>query len=72
MILTSSLIAVGATRQAGSHIKACVAFGYPVDSLKAVVEAADKLAQWVGIQFPLSMNIERLAQEARKESSYRP
>ncbi|KIW90513.1 uncharacterized protein Z519_09160 [Cladophialophora bantiana CBS 173.52] len=67
MILTSSLIALGATRQAGSHIKACIAFGYPVRTLEAVTKVAHTLAQWQGIQVSPSIDIDRLADEAQRE-----
>ncbi|EXJ70437.1 uncharacterized protein A1O5_06505 [Cladophialophora psammophila CBS 110553] len=67
MILTSSLIVLGATRQAGSHIKACVAFRYTVRTLEAVTKVAHALAQWQGIQVPPGIDIDRLADEAQRE-----
>ncbi|KAL1889731.1 hypothetical protein Sste5346_008717 [Sporothrix stenoceras] len=64
LILTSALIALNATRQAGSHVKACVAFGYSEISVRAVVTATDKLARWLGQRLN-PIDIGELARQAR-------
>ncbi|CAK7203397.1 hypothetical protein SEUCBS139899_006130 [Sporothrix eucalyptigena] len=68
LVLTSALIALNATRQAGSHVKACIGFGYSESSLRAVVDMADKLAQWLGLKMN-PMDIGELACQARSNLS---
>ena len=68
MILTAALVALGATRQAGSHIKACIAFGFSQADVEAVIHAAERLAQWLGIVLPSAtspINVRELARQAR-------
>ena len=71
LILTSALIALGATRQAGSHIKACVAFGFTETDIQAIVNVADKMVAWQGPESSddkLPINVENLARHARKNT----
>ncbi|KAI1623187.1 hypothetical protein EDD37DRAFT_634043, partial [Exophiala viscosa] len=64
LILTSALIALNATRQAGSHIKACIAFGYSEGDLRAVADAAEKFANWQGLKLS-PIDIQQLHRQAR-------
>ena len=68
LLLTAALIGLGATRQAGSHIKACIGFGYTESDIKAIVETARKLAQWQSGDVEhsgLSLVVNELARQAR-------
>ncbi|KIV78525.1 hypothetical protein PV11_10234 [Exophiala sideris] len=69
LVLTATLISLGATRQAESHIKACIAFGYTEANVKAVIVTAEQLSDWLGVQLPSTkspIDVSRLAQQARK------
>ena len=54
LILASAIIALGAARQARSHVKATIGIGNDVKTVKAVVEVVLKIAEWAGkpIQIP--------------------
>ncbi|KEF60621.1 uncharacterized protein A1O9_02182 [Exophiala aquamarina CBS 119918] len=64
LIVTSALIALPATRQAGSHVKACIAFGYSDADITRVAKMAEKLAAWQGYNLT-PINVMLLAQQAR-------
>ena len=64
LILTSALIALNATRQAGSHVKACIAFGHSEEDLQAVADAAEKFAGWQGLKLS-PIDIQELQRQAR-------
>lgn len=46
LIIATAIMALGATRQTKSHIKASLGIGNTVDCMKAVVEAVTKIADW--------------------------
>lgn len=64
LVLTAALIGLNATRQAGSHVKACIAFGYSEDNIQAIVNMAQGFAKWQGVEVP-HVDVARLAQQAR-------
>ena len=68
LIVTAALIGLGASRQAGSHIKACIAFGFSEHDVEAIVETAEKLANWQGVDHlssKSSVDVTELARQAR-------
>ncbi|KAF9890059.1 hypothetical protein FE257_006739 [Aspergillus nanangensis] len=48
LIVTATIIALGATRQSKSHIKATLELGNSVGCVKGVVELVRKIADWAG------------------------
>lgn len=48
LIIASAIMALGATRQTKSHIKATLGIGNSVECVKAVVRAVTKVAEWAG------------------------
>lgn len=64
LVLTSALIGLGAARQAGSHIKACIAFGYSEADVQAVATMAEKLAKWLDVRIQ-GVNVAELARQAK-------
>ncbi|KAF4218738.1 hypothetical protein CNMCM8980_004503 [Aspergillus fumigatiaffinis] len=54
LIVTSAIIALGAARQARSHVKATIGIGNDVKVVKAVVNVVLAIAEWAGksIQIP--------------------
>ena len=66
LILTAAIFAVGATRQASSHIKACIGFGIPEMHVVSVMQVAGKFAKWQGQGQTLpELNISGLAEAAK-------
>lgn len=65
LILTSAIIALGAARQAGSHIKATIGIGNDIELVKSVVNVVRKIAEWADkpIQTP---DVDALAEQAYK------
>ena len=48
LIVAATITALGATRQTRSHIKATIGIGNSVETVKAMVHVASKLAAWAG------------------------
>jgi hypothetical protein len=46
LVIATAIMALGATRQTKSHIKATIGIGNGVDSVKAVVAMVNKIASW--------------------------
>lgn len=46
LIVASAIMALGATRQTKSHIKATLGIGNSVDCMKTVVKTVTKIAEW--------------------------
>lgn len=60
---------LGSTRQASSHIKACVGFGFTVLRIEGIIKMANELSQWNGVKLGSSIDVEKLASDARAEIS---
>lgn len=67
LILTASLVALGATRQAGSHIKACIGFGYSEADIEKVINTVERFAGWNGSKLQTAIGVTKLAEQARAE-----
>lgn len=46
LVVASAITALGAVRQAKSHVKATIGIGNSVEAVKAVVKAVGKIANW--------------------------
>ncbi|KAJ6071581.1 hypothetical protein N7499_009595 [Penicillium canescens] len=68
LIVASAIIALGAARQARSHIKATIGLGNDVLVVKSVVNVVRKLAKWAGISINLP-NVDECAEEFNKPKS---
>ena len=69
LIVTAALIGLGATRQARSHIKACIALGVPEADVEAVIETSKKLKKWqdaAGLSPQASVDVKSLARQAKE------
>ena len=49
LVLAAAIMAMGARRQAGSHLKACFGFGWTGEEVQGVVDAVVKVAAWCGV-----------------------
>lgn len=65
LILTGSMVAKGATRQARSHIKASLGVGNSIAVVQGIVEVAGEVAKWNGVKLPGEHHIPALAEEMR-------
>lgn len=65
LILTGSMVAKGATRQARSHIKASLGVGNSIAVVQGIVEVASEVAKWNGVKLPGEHDIPALAEEVR-------
>ena len=69
LIVTVALIGLGATRQVGSHIKACIGFGYSELEIERIIVTGNKMAKWNRTPVPFEkspVDIQKLAEQARK------
>jgi hypothetical protein len=62
LIVASAIIALGAARQARSHIKATIGLGNDALVVKSVVNVVRKLAKWADISIDLP-NVDECAEE---------
>jgi hypothetical protein len=62
LLVASAIIALGAARQARSHIKATIGLGNDVQVVKSVVNIVGKLAQWADSSIDLP-NVDACAEE---------
>ncbi len=56
-------MALGATRQTKSHIKATLGIGNSVNSVKAVVDMVSQLAEWAGRPEIGPVDVDQLVEE---------
>ncbi|KAJ9487812.1 hypothetical protein VN97_g5478 [Penicillium thymicola] len=61
LVVASAIIALGATRQSRSHIKATLGMGNSVDCVKAVASVLTRIAEWAGRPIA-SLDVDELAQ----------
>jgi hypothetical protein len=68
LILTAAITALGAARQARSHVKATIGLGNDIKTVKSVANAVQKIAEWGGrhIQIP---DIDDCAEQVYKNLS---
>lgn len=66
LIVATAILALGATRQTKSHLKATIGIGNSVACVKAVVGMATKIAEWAD-RPPLGpFDVDQLADEIQK------
>jgi hypothetical protein len=65
LLVLTAILGLGATRQMGSHIKATLGIGNPVDSIKVLVSVVSKLAVWAGKPFK-APDVDALAEQVRQ------
>lgn len=67
LVLAAAILAMGARRQAGSHLGACFGFGWFALQVRAVADAVQRLAAWCGPPPTLpAPDVGALALEARR------
>ncbi|KAL2844355.1 hypothetical protein BJY01DRAFT_248181 [Aspergillus pseudoustus] len=66
LIIASAIMALGATRQTKSHIKATLGIGNSVACVKAVVEAVSTIAEWESRPRIGPFDIDQLASEIQQ------
>ncbi|CCX30300.1 Similar to predicted protein [Nectria haematococca mpVI 77-13-4]; acc. no. XP_003040426 [Pyronema omphalodes CBS 100304] len=64
LVLAAAITAMGARRQAGSHLKACFGFGWGLEEVKAVVEMVEGMAEYLGVKGAAGYDVEKLQLEA--------
>lgn len=62
LIIATAIMALGATRQTKSHLKATLGIGNTVESVQAVVDMVTKVTEWA-IKPVASVDVNALAQE---------
>ncbi|KAG4435703.1 hypothetical protein IFR05_008815 [Cadophora sp. M221] len=62
LIIASAIMALGATRQTKSHIKATLGIGNSVDCVKSVIDVVTKITQWADRSIA-TFNVEDLSKE---------
>lgn len=62
LIIASAIMALGATRQTKSHIKATLSIGNSVDCVKTVMNVIGEIAEWADRPIS-SFDVDKLAQE---------
>lgn len=63
LIVATAIMALGATRQTKSHIKATLGIGNSIDCVKAVVDVVTKIADWADRPKIGPFDIDQLAEE---------
>ncbi len=69
-ILAGSMAAMGATRQATSHLKASLSVGNSVGAVRGVVEVAEQVAKWNGTTLPGKHDTVTLAEQVQQNLKY--
>ncbi|KAI5821437.1 hypothetical protein BZA77DRAFT_6359 [Pyronema omphalodes] len=64
LVLAAAITAMGARRQAGSHLKACFGFGWGLEEVKAVVEMVEGMAEYLGVKGAGGYDVDKLQLEA--------
>lgn len=65
LVVASSIIGLGAVRQARSHCKGSIQLGNSVDVMEAIVQTAYELAKWNKTPLLGSLDVPALAAEVR-------
>lgn len=65
IILAGTICAMGATRQAKSHLKGSIGLGISVAAAEKVSKVAEQVAAWNGAKLPGKIDVLALAEEVR-------
>jgi hypothetical protein len=65
LVVASSIIGLGAVRQARSHCKGSIQLGNSVEVMEAIVQTAYELGKWNRTPLPGSLDVPALAAEVR-------
>lgn len=65
VIIAGAIAAMGATRQAKSHLKGSMGLGISLMAMKEVLNVAEQVAAWNGKKLPGEIDLASLAEEAR-------
>lgn len=63
--VAGAIAALGATRQARSHFKGSMGLGISVAAVHAVLQAADRTAEWNNHKLPGAIDVAALADEVK-------
>jgi hypothetical protein len=63
LTVAASIVGIGATRQARSHIKASIGVGNTPTVVADVVKIAEEVALWNKTPLPTTINVAELAEE---------
>lgn len=63
LIVAAAIMALGATRQTKSHIKATLGIGNPIDLVKSVVGTVTRIAEWADRPKIGPFDVDQLARE---------
>ena len=66
LIIASSIMSLGATRQAKSHVKCCVVVGNGQDTVVAMVNTVRQVAAWNGKPLVGEFDVAQLASEIQR------
>lgn len=65
IIIAGAITALGATRQARSHLKGSMGLGISVTAVEAVLRAAESTAAWNGSKLPGAIDVAALVEEVQ-------
>jgi hypothetical protein len=65
LIIATAIIALGATRQSKSHVKATLGIGNSVEAVQVVVGAISEIARWASRPI-VTPNVDELAADIQK------
>ena len=66
IIVAAAITALGATRQARSHVKCLIQLGNSVEVATAMVDTAQKIATWNKKPLPGQIDVRQLAEELQR------
>ena len=66
IILAGSMVAMGATRQATSHLKASLSVGNSIEAVRGLVGVAEQVARWNGSTLPGKHDVFALAEQVQQ------
>ncbi len=72
ILVTSSIIGLGAVRQARSHCKACIQLGIDLNLVQTIVQVARELALWNGSPLTGEIDVPLLAIEVEQNLAKEP
>jgi hypothetical protein len=66
ILVAGAITALGATRQAKSHVKCCISVGNNIETVSAMIEAARKIAVWNRKPISDEIDVKQLAEERKQ------